>query len=281
MSTISEWFKKRRAPLFTAFIDFAKAFDSVNHSHLWNKLHGLGVSTKMLCLLQSMYTQASSVVINNSDISFQFQYKRGVRQGCKLSPLLFSLFMADLESHMSQEKCKGIQVNNSVLHLLMFADDLILFSDSSEGLKLPLSSLESYCRCWDMKTNPTKTKVLILSNMRVLGHFNFTLDNIMLIEVVREYTSTCSFNKAISPISNQAKKVLFALLSRIVRLKYPPAVILCHLFDALVLPVLEYGGEVWGWNNCNAIELIHRKFCKFALNLPSSATNLGVYSELT
>ena len=49
MSTISEWFKKRRAPLFTAFIDFAKAFDSVNHSHLWNKLHGLGVSTKMLC----------------------------------------------------------------------------------------------------------------------------------------------------------------------------------------------------------------------------------------
>ena len=56
MSTISEWFKKRRAPLLTAFIDFAKAFDSVNHSHLWNKLHGLGVSTKMLCLLQSICT---------------------------------------------------------------------------------------------------------------------------------------------------------------------------------------------------------------------------------
>ena len=231
-----------------------------------------------------MYTQASSVVIN---ISFQFQYKRGVRQGCKLSPLLFSLFMADLESHMSQDKCKGIQVNNSVLRLLMFADDLVLFSDSSEGLKLSLSSLESYCRCWDMKTNPTKTKVLIFSNMRVLGHFNFTLDNIMLIEVVREYkylgitiTSTCSFNKAISLITNQAKKVLFALLSRIVRLNYPPPVILCHLFDALFLPVLEYGGEVRGWNNCNAIELIHRKFCKIALNLPSPATNLGVYSEL-
>ena len=234
-----------------------------------------------------MYTQASSVVINNNDISFQFEYKRGVRQGCKLSPLLFSLFMADLESHMSQDKCKGIQVNNSVLRLLTFADDLVLFSDSSEGLKLSLSSLESYCRCWDMKTNPTKTKVLIFSNMRVLGYFNFTFDD-MLIEVVREYkylgitiTSTCSFNKAISLIANQAKKVLFALLSRIVRLNYPPPVILCHLFDALVLPVLEYGGEVWGWNNnCNAIELIHRKFCKFALNLPSSATNLGVYSEL-
>ena len=109
----------------------------------------------------------------------------------------------------------------------------------------------------------------------------------MQIEVVKEYnylgitiTSTCSLNKAISLITNQAKKVLFALLSRMARLNYPPPTILCHLFDALVLPVLEYGSEVWGWNNYNAIELIHRKFCKFALNLPSSATNLGVYSEL-
>ena len=67
-------------------------------------------------------------------------------------------------------------------------------------------------------------------------------------------------------------------MSIIVRLKYPPPVILCHLFDALVLPVLEYGGEVWGWNNCNAIELIHRKFCKFTLNLPSSLQTC--YSEL-
>ena len=55
----------------------------------------------------------------------------------------------------------------------MFADDLVLFSDSSEGLKLSLSSLESYCRCWDMKTNPTKTKVLIFFQYEGLGAFQF------------------------------------------------------------------------------------------------------------
>ena len=95
---------------------------------------------------------------------------------------------------MSQDKCKGIQVNNSVLRLLMFADDLVLFSDSSEGWKLSLSSLESYCRCWDMKTNPTKTKVLIFSNVRVLRHF--TLDN-MLIELSGN-TSIQSLQPALS-----------------------------------------------------------------------------------
>ena len=103
--------------------------------------------------------------------------------------------------------------------------------------------------------------MLIFPNTkRVLRHSDFTLEN-MQIEVVKEYkylgitiTSTCSFNKAISLITNQAKKVLFALLSKIVRLNYPPLTILCHLFDALVLPVLEYGSEVWGWSNCNAID---------------------------
>ena len=94
-----------------------------------------------------------------------------------ISPLLFSLFVSDLESHMSQDGCKGIQVNNSVLRLLMFADDLVLFSDSSEGLKSFLNSLERYCRWWDMKTNPAKTKVLIFSNGRVRSDCNFTLDN--------------------------------------------------------------------------------------------------------
>ena len=53
MSTISEQFKKQRKPLFTEFIDFAKVFDSVNHIFLWQILYQIGVSTKMLSILQS------------------------------------------------------------------------------------------------------------------------------------------------------------------------------------------------------------------------------------
>ena len=87
--------------MFVAFIDFAKAFDSVHHQLLWMKLSALGFSTKML---QNMYSNASSVVMMDGCISTSFPCKIGVKQGCPLSPILFSLYISDLESQIS---CKS------------------------------------------------------------------------------------------------------------------------------------------------------------------------------
>ena len=84
---------------------------------------------------------------------------------------------------MTLKNYGGVQVNNIVLRSLMFADDLVLFSHSSEGLKYSLMALESYCN--SIKTNPTKTKVLIFSNTRESVEFNFMIDNTS-IEIVNE-----------------------------------------------------------------------------------------------
>ena len=109
-----------------------------------------------------MYTQASSVVLTNNDMSFQFPYKRGIRQGyILLSPILFSL---DLDTHMTLKNCGGVQVNNIVLRSLIFADDLVLFSDSSEGLKCSLIAFESY---WNIKQILPKQKFL---SFRIQGN---------------------------------------------------------------------------------------------------------------
>ena len=57
---------------------------------------------------------------------------------------------------------------------------------------------------------------------------------------------------------------------------------MCKCFDALITPILEYGSQIWDFQSrrLSEIEIIHRKFCKFILNVPSSATNAGVYGEL-
>ena len=55
---------------------------------------------------------------------------------------------------------------------------------------------------------------------------------------------------------------------------------LCYLFDALVRPVLEYGNVVWGCYPAEELEILHKRFCKFALGVPRSATNLACYGEL-
>ena len=61
------------------------------------------------------------------------------------------------------------------------------------------------------------------------------------------------------------------------KLGYLPPILLTHVFDVLVVPILEDGCEVWGWMSCPEI---HREFCKFALNVPTSATNLRIYGEM-
>ena len=136
--------------MFVAFIDFAKAFDSVHHQLLWMKLSALGFSTKMLKILQNMYSNASSVVMMDGCISTSFLCKIGVRQDCPLSPILFSLYISDLESQISCESTGFITILNQSISTLMFADDLALFADSPAGLQHSLIILEQFCQQWKL-----------------------------------------------------------------------------------------------------------------------------------
>ena len=84
---------------------------------------------------------------------------------------------------------------------------------------------------------------------------------------------------AISSLTNQARKAVFALLkSR----DFPPPFLMCRLFDALVTPILEYGcqlRDLFKQGTIKKFEILHRKFCKFILNVPASTTNVGIYGE--
>lgn len=124
MNSLIQHYNKRKRILYACFIDFRKAFDSVNHSLLWSKLAHLGCSTTILTVLQNMYAKAESVVCSNGEFSEKFPCRRGVRQGCNLSPLLFSLFLCDLEGYLEDGEMEGVNLVHSKLRLLLFADDL-------------------------------------------------------------------------------------------------------------------------------------------------------------
>ena len=79
--------------IYHVFVDFEKAFDSVNHDILWKSLAHNGVAPKLLNLLKSLYANAECFVRLEKKLSNNFFPRRGVRQGCILSPLLFNLFL--------------------------------------------------------------------------------------------------------------------------------------------------------------------------------------------
>ena len=101
-----------------------------------------------------------ATIKNNQTQSFQ--YTRGVRQGCILSPPLFNLYVNDLAFSFNNILSDPFVLpNGTKLNSLFYADDLIMLSRSKLGLQNYLNKLSSYCNSWMLKINPKKTKIMV------------------------------------------------------------------------------------------------------------------------
>lgn len=292
LKQLVEYYKSQNKKLFCCFIDYRKAFDTVGHEELWYKLLNCGINGKILQIVKNLYANAKSCVFMNGEKSEFFISKRGVRQGENLSPLLFSLFVNDLEEFLSQQGCDHLNPDSSMfdkffkLLVLMYADDTIIMSDSKEGLQKALNCLDIYCEKWGLQINSSKTKVTVFSNRKVpTSRYSFTYKGEPL-EIVEDFkylglkiNYNGNFKKALIELKNQASRAMYSLISKCRRLKLPIDIQL-ELFDRTVLPIMLYACEVWGTENFEILELLYRKFLKFALNVHGRSCNAIVYGEL-
>ena len=155
-------YKKDKKAVYACFVDFSKAFDSVNRIALAYKLGKVGIRGNMLKLFHDMYTDTNYVIKADGEFSIPITNNLGVKQGCNLSPLLFNLFINDIHS-IFNDNCKALNMNDWKVNSLSFADDLVLLSETENGLRNCIASLEAYCNEWGLKVNPLKTKVLVFN----------------------------------------------------------------------------------------------------------------------
>jgi hypothetical protein len=97
-------FKSQKKKLFVSFIDFSSAFDKVWRAGLWCKLRNIGVQGKLYQIIFNMYQNIKSCVSKDDLVSMFFDSTFGVRQGENLSPILFSIYLNDLEQHRCNER---------------------------------------------------------------------------------------------------------------------------------------------------------------------------------
>ena len=287
---------------YVAFVDYRKAFDSISHNRLFYKLAKSGIDGKVLNIIRKMYQNAKSCVGMNDETSDYFPCNVGVRQGENLSPLLFAIYLNDIESFFESKGCnhleifpEGIDPGNTIndllvylkLFLLLYADDTIIFSESPEGLQKALQCLEEYCQIWQLKVNTSKTKIMIFTknnrraNVQPIFRFNGERIDIVdsYIYLGVEFSKNGKFYKERKRASNQAQKAMFALLKKC-RTHNIPIDLQLQLFDTAVVPVLLYGSEVWGFEDNKIIESVHMKFLKYVLGVKKSTPNSIVYGEL-
>ncbi len=152
---------QNKTKIFACFIDFEKAFDSIWHEGLFLKLLENGIGGKTFDLISTMYkNNTCAVKIGNKRTEF-FSQRRGVRQGCPLSPTLFNIYINELAKELNNSTAPGPTLTESEIKCLLFADDLVILSKTKEGLQQLLDIIETFSQTWALKINLTKTKIMI------------------------------------------------------------------------------------------------------------------------
>ena len=238
-----------------------------------------------------MYKNIKSCVFANGQISSSFPCETGVRQGENLSPVLFSIFLNDLELHLRTNGSTGISLSSDFnetiwlnILIMLYADDTVLLSDSALGLQNTLNNFQEYCHQWHLKDNLEKTKVVIFGAKKT-DKFKFVYQNNEL-EITENYkylglifSNNGSFLKARQHLAAQARKAMHYLLVKSRKLDLPIDLQL-KLFDHTVAPVLLYGSETWGYENHDILEKVHIDFMRKITKAKSSTPHYMLYGEL-
>ena len=151
--------KISRKQTFACFIDMKKAFDTVNRSLLWYKLRKLGIRCKFLNAVQSLYANVECTVRVNNDLTPWFDVSSGVRQGCILSPTLFSIYINDLAERINSLN-NGVSIDECMISILLYADDIVLLAPDEQCLQNMLNVVTEWCETWKLSLNGEKTKVV-------------------------------------------------------------------------------------------------------------------------
>ena len=152
--------------VYFCFLDYAKAFDSVDHSQLWKILHEMGIPDHLTCLLRNLYAGQEAKIRTGHGTTDWFQIGKGVRQGCTLSPCLFNLYAehimrnTGLEEAQAEIKIAGRNINN-----LRYADGTTLMAKSEEEIKSLLMKVKEESEKVGLKLNIQKTKIVATSSI--------------------------------------------------------------------------------------------------------------------
>ena len=140
--------------IYFCFIDYAKAFDCLDHNKLWKILKEIRIPDHLTCPLRNLYAGEEATVRTGHGTTDWFQIGKGVRQGCILSRCLFNLYAqyimrkAGLEEAQAGIKIAGRNINN-----LRYADDTTLMAESEEELKRLLMIVKVECEKVGLKLN--------------------------------------------------------------------------------------------------------------------------------
>ena len=153
--------KEFQKNIYFCFIDYAKAFDCVDHNKLWKILQEMGIPDHLICLLRNLYAGQEATLRTGHGTTDWFQIGKRACQGCILSPCLFNFYAEYIMRNAGLEETQaGIKIAGRNINHLRYADDTTLMAESEEELKSLLMKVKEESEKVGLKLNIQKTKVM-------------------------------------------------------------------------------------------------------------------------
>ena len=286
---------------YAMFVDLTKAYDMVPHEALFAKMHQIGIRGRMLGFIMTLYYQ-SEIVVGMGGEQKPFRLKRGLRQGCPMSCILFDIFINDLYGRPGVKRehvgvtVPGVDIEKEgLLAGLLFADDLVGFAESIERMREHALLVDEWCKRWDMRVGIKKCGVMCLGvgkktqTLADEGQMSLVMGGPPClggepVPIVEEYvylgvTITRSLDKKVM-LERRLKKATAAafFIRPLLRDKFIPMGIRSLILQSVVMSSLLYGSEIWGMDAklCDMGQTELNKVMRPMLGCKAKATNVPV-----
>ena len=163
--------------LYICFVDYEKAFDRVRHEEMLKLLRDLNIDGKDLRLIQNLYWKQKAAVRVAEELSEWQEIRRGVRQGCVLSPDLFNIYSEMIMR--TTEDLEGIKIGDNNITNIRYADDTALIADSESKLQALVDCLVRESNMKGLSVNIAKTQVMVISKGDTQETANITIEDII------------------------------------------------------------------------------------------------------
>ena len=168
---------RAKSSMYVMSIDLRDAFGSVSHDLIAHTLRAKGFSEDLVTMIMDSYQGATTRYVNG-ETSQPIFLNRGVRQGCPLAPTLFNLCVEGLLEKLTKQEADGFEVGNKRITVQAYADDILLISDTEQGLKNLASTLERFCAATNLTINVDKCRTMsyiVTANRRTTADVTFEL----------------------------------------------------------------------------------------------------------
>ncbi len=298
--------------LWAAFIDFRQAYDRVPRQQLWAQMEQLGYGGEWLRAVRAIYASVPMTVSVPGLQGRTISSTQGLKQGCPLSPTLFSLYIADFEQRVLAAAQHGGQLDlpqlaGQQMPPLLYADDMALLATSAAGLQRQLQLLETYCAERGLEVNLEKTKAMLLAGADGEDSALQLVQRAQLTYAGQHVKGTTEFKylgvvfHATRPLGESAAGARAAVArfaaatfeGRCAEMGLEAARLLLLLYHSLVDSTLSYCAAVWapglaytaarrsiaGGSGASAAEQQHHRTLRRLLGLPQRAPTAAILAE--